>query len=380
MKRSIFMAALTGVFFASLMGAAVAEVGVTAKEIRIGMANALSGPAADLGIQLKAGAKAYFDKVNAAGGVNGRKINLVSVDDGYEPAKSASATRDLIEQKKVFALFGYVGTPTSAASVPIASKAGVPYLFPFTGAEFLRNPVNKQVFNLRASYFDETEAMVEHLTKDSHIKKIAIFIQDDAFGEAGKAGVGRALHRLHLKIHAEARYKRNTMDIDNGLAKIKAAEPEAVVFVGTYKPFALLLKKARRAGIKAKFLTVSFIGTAGLIKRAGADGNGVIITQVMPSPSDASVALVKRYMATLKKGQRNYSSLEGYADAVLLVEALKKCGKELNRAHLLKVLEGLNVDIGGIKVAFSRQSHRGSKSVFLTQVKNGKAVPISKFR
>jgi len=356
-----------------------AEDGVSLSDIRIGMANALSGPAAGLGSQLKAGATAYFDKVNAAGGVNGRKIRLISVDDGYEPERSAAATKKLIESEKVFALFGYVGTPTSTAAVPIASRAGVPYLFPFTGAEFLRNPVNKQVFNLRASYFDETETMIERLTTDLGMKKIALFIQDDAFGEAGKAGVSRAMHKRGLKVVTEARYTRNTVDIENGLARLKADAPEAVVFIGTYKPFALLVKRAREAGLKAKFLTVSFIGTADFIKQAGADGNGVIISQVLPSPDDASVPLVKRYQADVKAGERNYGSLEGYADAVVLVEALKKTGDEPTLAGLLKALEELNFDLGGITVTFSGENHQGLNRVFLTRVKDGKAVPINRF-
>lgn len=358
---------------------AFADNGVSDKEIKIGMANALSGPAAGLGTQLKAGAEAYLAKVNAAGGINGRKITLVSLDDGYEPDKAAAATRKLIEEEKVFALFGYVGTPTSTASVPLASRAGTPYLFPFTGAEFLRSPVNKWVFNLRASYFDETEAMVERLTKDLNSTKIAVFIQDDAFGEAGKAGINKALHKRSLKLAEEARYKRNTVDVDEGLAKIKAAQPDAVVFVGTYKPFAALVKKAKAAGIKAKFLTVSFIGTSEFIKEAGSDGEGVYITQVVPSPDDTSTPLVKQYQQDMKGGSINYTSLEGYADAVVLVEALKKAGAGLTRSGMVSVLESMNTDIGGMNVGFSATKHQGSTQVFLTQVKGGKAVPISKF-
>lgn len=356
-----------------------AEDGVSDKEIKIGMANALSGPAAGLGTQLKAGAEAYFAKVNAAGGVNGRKITLVSLDDGYEPDKAAAATKKLIEEDKVFALFGYVGTPTSTASVPLATKASVPYLFPFTGAEFLRNPVNKWVFNLRASYFDETEAMVERLNKDLGITKIAVFIQDDAFGEAGKAGVNRALHKRNLKLVEEARYKRNTIDVDEGLSKIKAAQPDAVVFVGTYKPFSAIVKKAKAAGLKTKFLTVSFIGTADFIKEVGADGEGVYITQVVPSPDDTSIPLIKQYQQDMKGAGMNYTSLEGYTDAMVLVEALKKAGNGLTRAGLASVLEGMQTDLGGLNVGFSATKHQGSTQVFLTQVKGGKAVSITKF-
>lgn len=374
----------------SLLGAALAaavsfapahaEDGVTANEVVIGMANSLTGPAAGLGTHLKAGAAAYINKVNAAGGVHGRKIKLVSVDDGYEPARSAAATRKLIEEEKVFALFGYVGTPTSAAAVPIASKAGAPYLFPFTGAEFLRNPVNKWVFNVRTSYFDETEAMVERLTKDLGVKKIAVFIQDDAFGEAGKAGVARALHKRGMQLAGEARFKRNSLDVDEGLVKLKAAAPEAVVVISPYKPVAAIVKKAKASGFTPKFLTVSFVGTGDLLKEVGADGDGIYITQVVPAPDDASVAIVKQYQADMKSSSEiNYSTLEGYVDAVVLVEALTKAGKDLTRASLVAALESLDVDIGGVTVAFSPARHQGLGQVWLTQVKGGKAMPISKF-
>ena len=375
--RRMLLGASVGALLATAGLPVLAEDGVADKEIRIGMANALSGPASGLGLDLKAGADAFLARVNAAGGVNGRRIVLVSKDDGYEPERSAAATKALVEQDKVFALFGYVGTPTSAAAVPLASRAGVPYLFPFTGAEFLRNPVNKWVFNVRASYFDETELMVERLTKDAGAKKIALFIQDDAFGEAGKAGVNRALHKRNMKVAEEARYKRNTLEVDEGLAKIKAAAPDGVVFIGTYASLAAIVKKAKAQGIKAKFMTVSFIGTAGFIREAGADGEGVYITQVMPSP-DSTAPLVKQFHQDMKGGPVNYSSLEGYADAAVLVEALKKAGANPTRAGFVATLESLNIDLGGLKVAFSAASHQGAKDVFLTVVKGGKAVQVDR--
>jgi branched-chain amino acid transport system substrate-binding protein len=375
--RRMLLGAGAGALLAAAGLPALAEDGVSDKEIRIGMANALSGPASGLGVDLKAGAAAFLARVNAAGGVNGRRIVLVSKDDGYEPEKTAAATKALIEQDKVFTLFGYVGTPTSAAAVPLAARASVPYLFPFTGAEFLRNPVNKWVFNVRASYFDETELMVERLTKDAGAKKIALFIQDDAFGEAGKAGVNRALHKRNMKVAEEARYKRNTLDVDEGLAKIKAAAPDGVVFIGTYASLAAIVKKAKAQGIKAKFMTVSFIGTAGFISAAGADGDGVYITQVMPSP-EGGAPVVKQFLQDMKGGPVNYSSLEGYVDAAVLVEALKKTGANPTRAGLVSSLEGLNTDLGGLKVGFSAASHQGAKDVFLTVVRGGKAVQVDK--
>lgn len=360
-----------------------AEDGVTQNEIVIGMSNALSGPAAGLGTQLKAGATAYFDKINAAGGVNGRKIRLISYDDGYEPERTAAMTRKLIEQDKVFALFGYVGTPTSAAAVPFATKMGVPYIAPFTGAEALRNPVQKLVFNVRASYFDETEGMVERLTKDLGVKKIGVFIQDDGYGNAGKAGVSRALNKRGMTLAGEGKYTRNTVDVDAGLAALKAANPEAVIMVGTYKACAEFVKKARASGFNPRFLNLSFVGTSNFINEAGSAGEGVYITQVMPSPFDDAMAIVKQYQAVLRKADKkaefDFTSLEGYVDAVVLVDALKKAGSDLTRVSLLSALDSLNIDIGGLKVAYSPTDHQGIESIFYTVVKNGKAVSITKF-
>ena len=359
---------------AGAAGNASADDGISATEVRIGMANAQSGPAAGLGKGVKAGAEAYLARVNAHGGVNGRKVVLVSRDDGYEPARAAAATEALIQTDNVFALFGYVGTPTSSAAVPIASKAQVPYLFPFTGAEFLRSPVNKWVFNVRASYFDETDAMVQHLIKDLHVQKIAMFIQDDAFGEAVKGGVARALFKRNMKIQAETRFKRNTLEVDAGLQAMKQAQPEAIIFAGTYTQLAAIMKKAKAAGLTARFLTVSFIGTENFIAAAGPDGDGVYITQVMPSPQDPSRGLVKNYLADMKGASVGYASLEGYVGAMVLVEALKKAGANPTRASLVSALEDLKFDAGGMGIAFSPANHQGSKSVYLTRVEGGKAL------
>jgi branched-chain amino acid transport system substrate-binding protein len=383
MKTKSFKFNIAALLLLAATFPAYAEDGVTQNEIVIGMSNALSGPAAGLGTQLKAGTTAYIDKVNAAGGVNGRKIRLISYDDGYEPEKTAAMTRKLIEQDKVFALFGYVGTPTSAAAVPFATKMGVPYIAPFTGAEALRNPVQKLVFNVRASYFDETEGMVERLTKDLGIKKIGIFIQDDGYGNAGKAGVSRALNKRELTLTGEGKYTRNTADVDAGLAAIKAASPEAVIMVGTYKACAEFVKKARASGFNPKFLNLSFVGTSNFINEAGSAGEGVYITQVMPSPFDDAMAIVKQYQTVLRKADKksefDFTSLEGYVDAVVLVEALTKAGSNLTRASFLSAFESLNIDLGGLKVAYSPTDHQGIESIFYTVIKNGKAVSITKF-
>ncbi len=359
-----------------------AETGVTPTEIVIGMSNAQTGPASALGKKLKEGAAAYFSRVNDSGGIHGRKIKLVSYDDGYEPERAVAMTNKLINEDKVFTLFGYVGTPTSSAVLPLVSKSGVPYIAPFTGAELLRTPVNKIVFNVRASYFDETEGMVERLMKDLNIKRVGVFIQDDAYGNAGKAGVVRALMKNNLQLAGEGKYKRNTVDVDAGLAALKEAKPEAVVMVGTYKACAEFVKKARASGFNPKFLNVSFVGTSDFIREAGSDGEGVYITQVVPSPDDASIPLVKRYQADMKEagaGEFDYTSLEGYLDAVVLVEALRKAGKDLTRASFVSAFEALQADVGGVKVEYSPRSHQGVRGIFHTVVRSGKPVPVTRY-
>lgn len=364
--------------FGACGAVAFAQDGVSADTLLLGMANAHSGPASGLGIALRTGSQAYLDRVNAAGGVEGRKLKLIVRDDGYEPSQSVAVTQRLLEQDKVFTLFGYVGTPTSVAVVPLASNAKVPYLFPFTGAEFLRNPVNKYVFNVRASYFDETETMVKHLTTDVQAQKIAMLIQDDPFGAAVKSGVERALLKRNMKLHAESRIKRNSLEVDAAVASLAQVQPDAIVFAGTYKQLAAAVKKARELGVKSRFLTVSFIGTENFIADAGAVGDGVYITQVMPSPSDSTVPVVKSYLADMKGQPAGYTSLEGYVNAMVLVEALKKAGAQPTRESLVTALETLKLDLGGFSVDFSPTSHQGSKSVFLTQVLSGKAVPQQK--
>lgn len=357
--------------------AARAEVGVSANEVRIGMLNAQSGPAAGLGLGIRAGAQAYFARINAEGGVHARKITLISHDDGYEPTRSAQLTEQLINTDKVFALLGYVGTPTSRAALPIAIKAGVPFLFPFTGAEFLRTPVKKWVFNVRASYFDETEALIEHIHSDLRSQKIALLMQDDSFGETVKSGIAGALSKRGLHIHSEARILRNSLDVDGAVNALKLAAPEAIVFVGTYQQLAAAIKHAKTTGVTARFFTVSFIGTENFISAAGADGDGVYISQVLPSPHDASLAIIREYLADIAAADVGYASLEGYIGARVFVHALQAIGAQPTRAELADALQYMTSDLGGFQVHFSPHNHQGSKAVFLTRVQAGRAVPVA---
>jgi ABC-type branched-subunit amino acid transport system substrate-binding protein len=372
---------IIGLVFTSLASSVMAETGVTPTEIKIGMANALTGPTAGLGLGVKAGSEAYFKKVNAAGGINGRKITLVSEDDGYDPPRTASATEKLIKKDGVFALFGYVGTPTSKAAMSLVTDNDIPFFAPFTGAEFLRTPINKNVFNIRSSYFNEIELQVERLVTDAGVTKIGLFYQEDTYGKVGKEGLQLALQRRKMTMAGEGHYLRNTEDVDAGLAALIAAKPEAVLMVGTYKACAELVKKASAAGFKPKFFNLSFVGTANFIKAAGEVAEGVYITQVVPSPFDESLPIVKQYHADMKAagaGDADYTSFEGYINAVALVEGLKKAGPDLTRASFLAALEKLSVNLGGLDIAFGPQDHQGLNKVYLTKVQKGKPVQVTK--
>lgn len=367
-----------GVFWAS--GSVIAEPGLSPQEVRIGMVNAQSGPAAALGLGMHSGAQAYFDRINAQGGVNGRRITLLSQDDGYEPDRTAAHTRDLLNNQQAFALLGYVGTPTSRAALPLALQAQVPYLFPLTGAEFLRTPAKPGVFNVRASYIEETEHLVERLTTDLQLRKIAILMQDDSFGESVKSGLNGALTKRGLSIHAEARVLRNSLQVTQAIHALQHAQPEAVFFVGTYKQLAAAVKEAKAQGFNARFLSVSFIGSERLIEIAGLDAEGVYITQVVPSPHDSSIALVKAYQADLPSGDFSHVSLEGYISAAVFVQALKNAAEPLTRDSFLDALEHLETDLGGFKLSFTRNDHQGSSAVYLTRIENGRAQPVQHMR
>ncbi len=269
-----------------------AEDGVTADKIVLGQVAALDGPAASLGAGMRDGLLAAFDAANKAGGVKGRKIELISADDGYEPAKSAVAAHKLIETDKVLALVGAVGTPTSAVIQPIAAEAGVPFIGAFTGAEFLRDPAKKGVINVRASYFQETETMVEHLTKDLGATKIAIFYQDDAYGQAGLAGLKQALDKRQMSLAAEGTYERNTIAVKTALLAIRKGTPDAVVMIGAYKPTAEFIRLARQVKFAATFVSISFVGADALARELGPAGMGVVVTQVVPFPEDPGTPLV----------------------------------------------------------------------------------------
>lgn len=353
---------------------ASAENGVTDKEILIGQFAAISGPAAQLGQRMQLGMQAYFTAVNAQGGVHGRAIKLVTRDDGYEPEKAAAAVKALIHDDKVFALAGSVGTPTGLAALPILTEEQVPLVGMFTGAQALREPFNRQVFHVRASYFDETERIVQHLTTLG-IKKIAVFYQNDAYGKAGLEGVTRALNKRQLKPVSTATVERNSVDVTQTLETLLKSEPEAIVQISAYKSCAALIKQARAKGYGGQFFNVSFVGSRALADELGDAGQGVVISQVVPFPYAQSSPIVREYQQRMTEaGQKDFdfSSLEGYLTARVLVEGLRRAGKNLSRDGLITGLESMrDVNLGGFTINYSAKDHQASNFTDLTIIGRG---------
>jgi branched-chain amino acid transport system substrate-binding protein len=354
---------------------ASAEDGVSADKIIFGQAAALDGPASALGQGMKLGLDAAFAEANKAGGVKGRKLELKSVDDGYEPTRSIEAVKKLLGEDKVFALAGAVGTPTAAATLPIATAAGAPFIGAFTGVESLREPYKPLVVNVRASYYEETEAMVEHLTKDLGASKIAIMYQDDAFGQAGLAGVKKALEKRKIELAAEGTFERNTTAVKGALLAIRKADPDAVIMISPYKPAAEFIKLAKQIKLAATFVNISFVGSDALAKELGSAGAGTVVTQVVPFPKDASVPVVARYQAALKavgaEVEPGFVSLEGYLVGRAMVAALEKIDGEPTRKSFVEAVQKSGgFDLGGFKLAYSAASNRGSDQVFLTVIQS----------
>jgi len=334
----------------------------------LGQSAAFTGPAAQLGIQFHQGAKLFLDQYNAQPGR--RNVVIKNLDDGYEPDRCAANTQKLIEED-VFALFGYIGTPTSLAALPLAVKDKVPFVAPFTGAMSLREPFQKNVFHLRASYNDETALMVKQLTHLG-LKKIAVFYQNDAYGKAGLDGVTLALGEQQLKPVALATVERNSANVAQAVKTIVAARPDAVVQVGAYKACAAFIREARKAGYGGTFFNMSFVGTQALADELGKDAAGVMVTQVMPSPYNQANALAREFTEAVRKvngASANFSSLEGYLAAKVLVEGLRKAPGKPTRDSLIAGLESIDrQQFGGFEVSFSAKNHVGSKFVELSML------------
>ena len=341
-------------------------------KIILGQSAAFTGPAAQLGIQFHQGAKVYFDQVNAQGGIGQQQIELRKLDDGYEPARCAENTKKFIADD-VFALFGYIGTPTSLVALPMAVKEKIPFIAPFTGAMALREPFSRHAFHVRASYNDETALIVKQLTTLG-LKKIAVFYQNDAYGKAGLDGVQLALGGLNLKPVAAATVERNSVDVAQAVKTLVAARPDAVVQIGAYKACAAFIRAARKAGYGGTFYNVSFVGTQALADELGKDGAGVVVSQVVPSPYNPARPIAREFVDAVKavgskEVQANFSSMEGYLAAKLFVEGLRRAGGKLTRESLITGLENIgSQSFGGFAVSFGPGNHVASRFVELSML------------
>ena len=358
--------------------------GVTENEILIGSCSALEGPSHFLGTETVTGAKAYFSMTNDAGGVDGRKLKLLAYDDSYDPAKTEGCFNRLMEQK-VFALGFFVGTPTAVKYIPMAESNKVPVVGLFTGAQTLYVPLRHWVVNVRASYFDETREQIDGLWGTLGYKKIGVIYPEDAFGAAVLEGVKAALKAHGAEPIAVGSYQRQTAQVGGAIDTVKAANPEAVVVVGPSNTVAPILKQSHAKGWKPLFLTVSFVGTDELILEAGQDADGTVITQVVPPyylTDYKTVALYRRELAKyFPSAQPNFVSLEGFVDAMVMVEGLKRAGKELTRDGLIRGIESIHeLDLGlgpQLKLNYSSKDHKGFNHVLPTVVRGGRAVPFT---
>ncbi len=367
---------------------AVSETaGVTVDGILFGQSAAFSGPAQELGINMRLGIEAAFAEANRSGGVHRRQLSLVSLDDTYEPGLAATNTKKLIDDERVFALIGEVGTPTSRSATPLAADSGVPFVAPFTGAAFLRNVDTwDNIINLRASYNDETEEMVKRFTEDLGLERIGVLYQDDSFGRAGYNGALAALARRGMEPVSVGVYPRNTKAVKSALIDLSRGRPEGIIMVGAYDPIGEFILWANETKLvdDAKFIAISFVGSNALAEKLGPEGEGVYVTQVVPFPTDTTLPIVSSYIKALSAFNADatpgFVSFEGYLAGRLAILGVESCGNNLTRSCFIDSLINVrNLDIGGFPVSYSEYDNQGSDTVFLTVIgSDGQYHPIQR--
>lgn len=364
---------------------APATPGVTDTEVLLGSSLALEGHASYLGTQTLRGYTCYIEHINENGGIHGRKIRVIAYDDSYDPPKCLVNTQRLIIKDQVFALFSYVGTPTTVKILPMVEEARIPLLGMFTGANALREPLNHYVINVRASYYQETEAAITHLVQDLGMTKIAVFYQYDAYGFDGLTGMERALKKYNLAPVARGSYVRGTLDIEEGLGKIMASGAEAVVMIGTYEPCAKFVRSAHARGFNPVFYTVSFVGAEELARRLASYSDiTLIMSQVVPPPegpeSGELLGFASEYVGLLKhyfpEDKPNFVGLEGYLNARVLVEGLRRAGRDLSREGFIAAIESIQ-DVPLLPhttLSFGAKDHQGLDKVYFTILRDGSFV------
>jgi branched-chain amino acid transport system substrate-binding protein len=363
---------LAYVFFAAMAAGGAFSQGVTPSTVLIGQSAPLSGSNKELGEDIRNGALAYFGKVNDAGGINGRKFELVSLDDGNEVKRSGENTQTLIEKQGVFALFGYASATLSRPALPFVEQHKVPFLHPFTGADPMR-VFNKHVYNVRASYADELEKIVDHFAPLG-VKRFAIVYYDDVVGKENLNAVDRALKKRNFETVSKAAFKdRAKPDIESGLKEVAKGQPDVVILTTLYKASSDFIKLAHKSGLRAQMASNSFPGASPLAKELSKEGPGVIVATVVPPFSQTSLPVVAEYRASMEKqfGRKAFSftSLESYIGAKVLVEGIRRAGPKLTRESFMHALDNLsNYDVGGYVVSFSPTNHNGSSFVELTVI------------
>ncbi len=381
----LISAVLTGCGSEQQKSASLSQTaGISDSEILIGSSCPLSGHASVLGTQALHGVQTYLNNANDRGGVNGRHIRLISYDDAYDPALCISNTQKLIAEDRVFALTSYVGTPTVAKVVPMVQEAAIPLVGICSGAMVLREPFQRYIINVRASYYEETGQMISHFIEDMGVTRVAVFYQYDEFGFDGLAGTEIALQQHGLKPVAKASYIRGSLDVEEGVDLICSADAEAVVMIGTYAPCAKFVRLAKKRKNAMIFHAVSLVGTEELVKILGPEAEGIIVTQVVPPPWETVLLpaaghytqLLSRYFPEEKP---SFTGFEGFLNAIVLVEGLKRAGRDLTREGLIDSIEGIrqfSLQIAN-PVDYSPTDHQGLRYVYFTQIRDGKPALIS---
>ncbi len=350
-------------------GACAAEPGVTDKEILIGQSLGLTGPLAELGADIASGARAYFDGINEKGGIHGRRIKLVTMDDSYQVATTVKNVQKMVDEDRVFALFNIMGTPNSAAILPLVEKGDIPFFSPFTGAEVTRTPLMPKVFNIRASYRDETEKMVQHLSTVG-VQRVSVVYQANSFGKDGLAGVEAAMARRSMTPYSVASIETSAADAEKAANTLHDTRPGAIILITAGKPTFEFIKAYNRLRRGMHFYTLSVMGAQANIRALGSDGVGVMVTSVVPFPWSQTHPLAREYQSAMQQiGLRDYSfvSFESYINSRVLGEAIQRAGKELTRTKLVSAAEGMTqLSFGGFDINFGKNSRQASRFVDLT--------------
>lgn len=370
--RTLTLAALLP--FVSLTTPAQAQTpGVTGDTVLLGHSGALSGPLSELNREYLSGAILHFDDLNSRGGVNGRRVALLTVDDEYKPEIAAENVRKLIEDENVFALFGCFGTGPSVQAVPLATRARVPFFAPYTGAEVLREPHNPYVFHVRASYGQEIDSMVSHLVTLG-VHSIGVVHHADPFGQAGLEAAEKALARHDLRPAVVSSITSSGANAAESARRVATANPAALILVTAGNSSAAFIRALLATDARPMLYGLSVISSRQLIRELGQDAHGLVIAQVVPSPFRVNHAVVREYRKLADKAKQPYSytALEGYLAAKTFTEGLRRAGRELTREKLMEALQGMgNWDAGGLRLQFSPRRHVALDYVNLSIISRG---------